>query len=178
MFDVARYESDIDDERRLFYVAITRAKDALIVSHFSKINKRCSRSDFVDGMDLAYAVPLNDGEAIPPIVFIQALSDEIQTYSASEIVTFGICPHMYLLRELWGYQPQLEPAIGYGNGMHYCLRSAGELVQEGYSPVSAVATSVDEDFHMPFVGGIVLDNFQEQCKETACYIFLRNMAMI
>ena len=39
MFDVTRYESDKDDERRLFYVAITRAKDALIVSHFSKLTE-------------------------------------------------------------------------------------------------------------------------------------------
>ena len=36
MFDVARYESDIDDERRLFYVAIIWARDALVVSHFEK----------------------------------------------------------------------------------------------------------------------------------------------
>lgn len=166
MFDVARYESDKDDERRLFYVAITRAKDALIVSHFSKLTREVSRSEFIECMDLAYAIPLNDSETIPPIILHPGtISDEIQTYSAGEIVTFGICPHMYLLRELWGYQPQLNQAIGYGNGMHYCLKRAGELVKEGYSPVSAVATSVEEDFHMPFVSGEVLDNYKNGAKK-------------
>lgn len=166
MFDVARYEGDIDDERRLFYVAITRARDALVVSHFEKLTRSVSRSQFIDDMDLRYAMPLSSGAAIPPIVVHPGLmSDEIQTFSASEIVTFDICPHMYLLRELWGYQPQLNQAIGYGNGMHYCLKRAGELVKEGYSPVSAVATSVDEDFHMPFVGGVVLDNFKNSAKK-------------
>lgn len=166
MFDVARYESDKDDERRLFYVAITRAKDALIVSHFSKLTRAVSRSEFIEDMDLRYAIPLNDGAPIPPIsLHSGTMSDEIQTFSASEIVTFDICPHMYLLRELWGYQPELNPAIGYGNAMHYCLKRAGELVKEGYSPVSAVATSVDEDFHMPFVGGSVLENFKNSAKK-------------
>jgi DNA helicase-2/ATP-dependent DNA helicase PcrA len=118
-------------------------------------------------MDLRYAVGLSDGAPIPDInVHPGMATDEIQTFSASEIVTFDICPHMYLLRELWGYQPQLNPAIGYGNGMHYCLKRAGELVKkEGYSPVSAVATSVDEDFHMPFVGGVVLENFKNSAKK-------------
>lgn len=166
MFDVARYESDKDDERRLFYVAITRAKDALVVSHFSRLTRAVSRSEFIEDMDLRYAIPLNDGAPIPPILLHSGtMSDEIQTFSASEIVTFGICPHMYLLREIWGYQPELNPAIGYGNGMHYCLKRAGELVKEGYSPVSAVATSVDEDFHMPFVGGSVLENFRNSAKK-------------
>ncbi|MGD0645845.1 MAG: ATP-dependent DNA helicase [Candidatus Bathyarchaeia archaeon] len=165
MFDVKRYESDKDDERRLFYVAITRAKDALVVSHFSKLTRDVSRSEFIEGMDLADAVPLNDGEPIPPITLSSSTtSDEIQTFSASEIVTFGVCPHMYLLRELWGYQPQLNPAIGYGNGMHYCLKRAGELVKEGSNPVDAMAKSVDEDFHMPFVGGVVLENFKISAK--------------
>lgn len=166
MFDVARYESDNDDERRLFYVAITRAKDALVISHFSRLNRAVSRSEFIEDMNLSYAIPLNDGAEIPPIIVHPGtMSDEIQTFSASEIITFGICPHMYLLRDLWGYQPQLNPAIGYGNGMHYCLRRAGELVKEGYSPVSAVVTSVDEGFHMPFVGGSVLETFKNSAKK-------------
>ena len=117
-------------------------------------------------MDLRCAIPLNDDAPIPPIsLHSGTTADDIQTFSASEIVTFDICPHMYLLRELWGYQPQLNPAIGYGNGMHYCLKRAGELVNEGYSPVSAVATSVDEGFHMPFVGGVVFENFKNSAKK-------------
>jgi DNA helicase-2/ATP-dependent DNA helicase PcrA len=161
MFDVARYESDVDDERRLFYVAVTRAKDILVVSHFTKLTKNVSRSQFIEDMDFRLAISLNDGDSIPSVsVHSGTVSDEIQTFSASEVVTFDICPYMYLLRELWGYQPQLNPAIGYGNGMHYCLKRASELVKEGYNPIDAVATSVDEDFHMPFVGGVVLENFK------------------
>ena len=31
---------------------------------------------------------------------------------------------------------------------------------EGYNPVSAVASAVDEEFHMPFAGGQVLEDFK------------------
>jgi len=94
------------------------------------------------------------------------MPDEIQTFSAGEIITYNVCPHMYLLRDIWGFQPQLDVAIGFGNGLHYCLRRAGELVKnEGYSPLSAVATAVEEDFHMPFVGGSVLENFRESARK-------------
>lgn len=166
MFDVTRYESDKDDERRLFYVAITRAKDALVVSHFSKQTREAIRSEFIDAMELAYTISLKADEVIPPICLrTGTVTDEIQTFSASEIITFGICPHMYLLRELWGYQPELSHRIGFGNGLHYCLKRAAELVNAGYSPVSAVATSVDEDFHMPFVGGKVFDTFKNDAKK-------------
>jgi len=166
MFDVERYEGDLEDERRLFYVAVTRAKDSLVVSHFRRITKASKRSRFVDDMEPSVVTNLTDDDPIPDLgIKPSTVSEEIETYSAGEIVTYNVCPHMYLLRELWGYQPQLDVAIGYGNGLHYCLRRAGELIkEEGYSPVSAVATSVDEDFHMPFVGGPVLENFKNSAK--------------
>jgi DNA helicase-2/ATP-dependent DNA helicase PcrA len=72
---------------------------------------------------------------------------------------------MYLLRDLWGYQPELNQAIGYGNGMHYCLRRTAELIKVyGYNPVEAVSIGVDEGFHMPFVGGEVLHNFRSSAR--------------
>ena len=121
---------------------------------------------FIEDMDGTVATDLQNTDDLPDVAVHPSLApDEIQTFSAGEIITYNVCPHMYLLRDLWGYQPELNQAIGYGNGLHYCLRRAGELVKdEGYSPLSAVVTSVDADFYMPFVGGVVLDNFRNSAR--------------
>lgn len=166
MFDATRYEGDVEDERRLFYVSITRAKDVLVVSHFNRLTRNVGRCMFIEDMDGTVTTDLQNADDLPDVAIHPSLvSEEIQTYSAGEIITYNVCPHMYLLRDLWGYQPELNPAIGYGNSLHYCLRRAGELVKnEGYSPLSAVATSVDVDFYMPFVGGMVLENFRNSAR--------------
>lgn len=166
MFDVERYEGDLEDERRLFYVAVTRAKDMLIISHFRRILRASKRSRFIDDMEPNAITNLTDDEPVPDLDINPRMpSEEIETFSTGEIVTYGVCPHMYLLREIWGYQPQLDVAIGYGNALHFCLRRAGELIkEEGYGPVSAVETSADKDFHMPFVGGPVLEYFKNGAK--------------
>ncbi|MDI9644721.1 MAG: ATP-dependent DNA helicase [Candidatus Verstraetearchaeota archaeon] len=166
LFDAARYEGGEEDERRLFYVALTRARDALIISHYEGSKRGASRSPFIGELDTSNVVWLSGGAAIPQIaVRPGGANEEIQTFSSGEIVTFGICPHMYLLRELWGYQPGIAPAIGYGKGMHHCLKLASGLVKEGQDPVNAVAASVDQGFHMPFVGGLALERFRENAKE-------------
>ena len=167
MFDAARYEGDVEDERKLFYVAITRAKDALVISYFKRITRNVSRSIFVENIDTSVTSELENGEKLPVLSVHPSLrSEEIQTFSAGEILTYNVCPHMYLLRDVWGYQPELNQAIGFGNGLHYCLRRAGELIKnEGYSPLSAVATSADEDFYIPFVGGQVFENFKRSAKK-------------
>jgi len=166
LFDVVRYEGDIEDERRLFYVAITRARDALLVSHFRRLTRSVSRSMFIDDMDASVTVDLNDGVGLPEIVVQPgSVSEELRTFSAGEIITYNICPHMYLLRNVWGYQPGLNQAIGFGNSLHHCLRRAGELIKnEGCNPIDAVTRSVAEGFHIPFVGGVVFDYFKNSAK--------------
>jgi DNA helicase-2/ATP-dependent DNA helicase PcrA len=90
-----------------------------------------------------------------------AENDEMQSFSAAEIIAYEICPQMYRFNELWTYQPALREAMGYGNGLHFCLRRAGDIIRiEGKSPVEAVETSVQGNFHMPFAGGSVLENFK------------------
>ena len=45
------------------------------------------------------------------------------------------------------------------------MRRASELVKnQGYIPQTAIATAVDEDFHMPFMGGDVLETFRESAR--------------
>jgi len=168
MFEVARYEGSIEDERKLFYVAITRARDALVISHFQRKINSLKPSSFLEDIDQRKFNRINDGGNIPHIeINSVSTDDEILTFSAGEIIVYRRCPYMYLLSNRWGYQPGLDQALGYGNGLHYCLRRASEMVKhDNINPTSAVATAVDEDFHMPYVGGDVLKTFQNKALDT------------
>ena len=152
LFDAAKYEGSIEDERRLFYVAATRAKDILVLSSFKKVKKAVSESQFVSNLPKALFKELSTRDALPEYSLTKGADiEDIQTFSAGEIINYKTCPHSYRLRQIWGYQPGLSDYLGYGNTLHFCLRTAAELIKnEGYSPISAIATSVDEHFFMPF----------------------------
>ena len=159
MFDVARYEGDKEDERRLFYVALTRARDLLVMSYAGKAGRESEFIDATSGLTGITRVP-PEIEAKPT-----SLTEEMQTLTAGEIIRYNVCPHMYLLGKVWGYQPELDIAIGYGNSLHYSLRRAGELVAKGMSPVDAVADAVENEFHVPFAGGKQFETFKASAKE-------------
>jgi DNA helicase-2/ATP-dependent DNA helicase PcrA len=177
MFDAERYEGSEEDERRLFYVAVTRARDVLIISYFAQRNGQVKRSPFIEDMDLRVATRLQP-VALPPIQIGPAqISDEMLTFSASEITAYVRCPYMYLLREVYGYQPQLNEAIGYGKGVHFCLRRAIELVKRtGQDPIAAAGDAIDMDFFMPYAGGQVLENFKRGAR-AAVMLYARNYAV-
>lgn len=166
IFDVKRYEGDEEDERRLFYVAVTRAKDVLVMSYFRKYKNTESISPFVSEIDGSLFTKIKEGQELPKLqVNAASNNSEMQSFSAGEIIDYERCPQMYRLGKIWGYQPGLDVAIGFGNSIHFCLRRAAELVKkEGFSPLSAVTTSVDEEFHVPFAGGEVFDNLKEGAK--------------
>ena len=168
MFDVARYEGSHEDERRLFYVAITRPKEALIVSYFKRITKKFYPSPFIQAMNINTAINLGGKDTIPKIeVKKTADEEEILTFSAGELISYQMCPYQYLLHDVWGYQPGLHIKLGYGKSLHHCLRRASELVKNSkLKPLSAVATAVDEGFHMPFLGGNMFDDAKNTAKKT------------
>jgi DNA helicase-2/ATP-dependent DNA helicase PcrA len=168
MFDARRYEGDLEDERRLFYVAITRARDALVVSHFRRLKKSMSRSQFIDDMDLGVVTPLKKVK-LPsfPVGKLEAV-DSMLTFSASEITAYLRCPYMYLLRNIYGYQPELDEAIGFGRGVHYCLRRAVELLKRDkeLGPITAAVKAVDNEFFMPFAGGDVFESYKKGARRS------------
>ena len=49
LFNVKRYEGDMEVERRLMYVALTRAKDVLVVSYFTTASWKAKRGQRVCG---------------------------------------------------------------------------------------------------------------------------------
>jgi len=168
LFDARRYEGDLEDERRLFYVAITRARDALVVSYFRRMKKSMSKSQFIDDLDFSVVTPL-ERKRLPSftVAKLEAL-DSMLTFSASEITAYLRCPYMFLLRNVYGYQPELDEAIGFGKGVHYCLRRAVELLKrnEELGPITAAVQAVDTEFFMPFAGGDVFENYKKGARRS------------
>jgi len=168
-FDVERYEGEVEDERRLFYVALTRAKDVLCLSYFRRIRNRTRPSEFLEAVR-SLATPISPARDLPDVeVSVGPDQDALETYSAAEILTYMKCPFLYRLRELWQYKPALEEALGYGKSLHYCLKCASELMAEGAAPDSAVQRAVDENFHVPYAGRAI----RRTMKERACEVLTR-----
>jgi DNA helicase-2/ATP-dependent DNA helicase PcrA len=153
IFDTQRYEGTILDERRLFYVAITRAKDGLYLSWFRKGEKQSAdRSPFIwatlpPDQDIR---PENAG--ISQVVSTSLEEEpEMTTYTPSELIWYRRCPYNYLLRKVWGFQPGLARELGYGKALHHIMRLVGNEVRQGKKIDTDIARRIiDEHFYLPY----------------------------
>jgi len=166
LFDRNRYEGDLEDEKRLFYVAITRPKYNLIITNYkTKNNKSYHDSEFINNLrlDLFENYDINNNQ----YYFINnpKNNDEIDTYSTTDLIRYNQCHYMYLLRNVFGYQPGINEAIGYGNALHFVLKKSADLVKEGYSQESAIIEAIDQYFHLPFAGQKALNNLSKSAKK-------------
>jgi DNA helicase-2/ATP-dependent DNA helicase PcrA len=127
-FAAARYEGSDADERRLFYVAITRARDWLSISRHEKVKTRAvAASPYF--RELAHLVA--DPESVhPPAVEDRGDGDgELIAITYSELAAFLECGMAFRLRNLVGFQPRLAPELGYGKAVHHVMRAVAEATQ-------------------------------------------------
>ena len=155
-----RYEGGETDERRLFYVAMTRARDMLYLSQFQKKKRRFQPSDFlveVAGGDPAVRATL----PLPP-KFTPPADEalELPSLSFSELAHYDDCPLSYRLSGLLGFQPPLATELGYGKTIHHVLRRIADLARDtGKIPDwDAVESLFADEFYLPFANNFA---FQE-----------------
>lgn len=132
LFDRARYEGTENDERRLFYVAMTRARDFLSLSSFaalsgSKKPQRQKASRFLLEVH-DDEIPVLERLPDPPPDETPGIADEVLEISFSELAQYRSCGMQYRLRTLIGFQPPLVPELGYGKAVHHVLRQVSEHV--------------------------------------------------
>ncbi len=149
LFSPERYEGSDADERRLFYVAMTRARDWLSLSRHEKMRNRVAASPYqgeVAGQSDALPLPLPDIEQI-----IREEAEELLTLSFSELASFRSCGLAYRLRSLLGFQPFLAPELGYGKAVHHIMRSVAEFTSRNGRPPnpSEVEGMFDTGFFLP-----------------------------
>jgi len=162
LFDAERYEGSIEDERRLFYVASTRAKDMLVLSSF----EGAEESPFVSDLPRDSWLELSEHDSLPEYAISRGGDpEEIQTFSTREIVSYRACPYSYRMGHLWGYQPGFSEYLGYGKTLHFCLRQASDMInRQGRSPVKAIETALDDQFFLPFIAKDRSESIQQAAR--------------
>lgn len=117
----SRYGTNDIDERRLFYVATTRAKDHLVIEGFPNRGK-ISRFLSDDGSSTL----LKPTKKSENIVFEKTRatehSDEIISIGISDLLLLIECPRQYGFRRLFGIYPQIGDELGYGRSLHEIIR--------------------------------------------------------
>jgi len=115
---------NLDNERRLMYVALTRAERYLFVSCSGRQRSRFVRE--LAGISADIGAPIWDELLDVPESF-EWSSQRVSTNQPlatnfSDLRYYLECPHDFYLRKVLGFAPTIDPAFGYGRGVHNILR--------------------------------------------------------
>lgn len=149
-FPAERYEGSDADERRLFYVALTRARDWVSVSRHQRVTKNnAGISPYWQELADLQVDPA--AVSLPQIEPAGASSDELIDVTFSELAAFIDCGMAYRLRNLVGFQPRLAPELGYGKAVHHVLRTVAEQTKaDGKIPtLTEIDGLLDASFFLP-----------------------------
>ncbi len=151
MFDASRYEGSDEDERRLFYVAITRARDWLSLSrhkHVKSLKSTAGASPYFSALS-SHACEVD--EITVPRLTPTAESENELIISYSDLAAFMECGHAFRLRQRLGFRPRIAEAIGYGRAVHHILRTVAELTKaKGKVPDQKTLDKLlDSNFFLP-----------------------------
>ncbi|ODT25804.1 ATP-dependent DNA helicase [Microbacterium sp. SCN 69-37] len=150
-----RYRGGLSEETRLFYVAVTRAQKYLYMSWAPIASNQQARrqSDFfrdVSGSDWV----LTTDPGLPPVdrlTPVPKVETPAITISFSELKYLLECPYQFKLRFMYGFNPPIHEALGYGKGLHDALAEMHKRSLAGDVPMKdEVEDLVDRHLHTPY----------------------------
>lgn len=152
--NAARYRGGLADETRLFYVAVTRAQKFLYVSYApgdkrgqgtaSPFYLHCTASVWMSTTDEG----LPDVEHLVPSPKLESPNIAI---SFSELKYLFDCPYQFKLRFMYGFNPPIHEALGYGKGLHDALAEMHKRALAGDVPNREEAAAlIDRHLHTPY----------------------------
>lgn len=149
-FDAERYEGGDGDERRLFYVALTRARDWLSVSRHDRVSKNTVGASRYY-RELAYLATRPEDIVLPSVEARGTGDGDPISITFSELAEFIDCGLAFRLRNLIGFQPRLAQELGYGKAVHHVLRAVAEATRAtGRVPSEAeIDELLDSSFFLP-----------------------------
>lgn len=151
----SRYRGGLAEETRLFYVAVTRAQKYLYLSWapIASNAQARNRSDFFRDASASDWV-LTADPGLPPVprqAPIPKVETPAITISFSELKYLLECPYQFKLRFMYGFNPPIHEALGYGKGLHDALAEMHKRALTGDVPEPAEAQElVERHLHTPY----------------------------
>ena len=126
------------DERKLFYVAVTRARDLLIVGTADVVNKRGGGpSRFLHemfGLDLKPAADLSRKSVQAAESQPEKRSASRERYNFSGLAYYLQCPMRYKFAVVYDFEPLKGDPVDFGSNVHRALEAIHERAREGHIP--------------------------------------------
>lgn len=174
---VDRYKGTVEDERRLFYVALTRAEKYLYCSWApiaTNSQQRSVSQFFRDFTDNEHVLTRDPQVPLPPRIEARARhEDETLALTFSELKYYFTCPYLFKLRFLYGFDAPVSRALGYGKSLHDALAEIhAESIRGRVPKVADVARLVENHLHLPFANAPVRENLV-RAANTALTRYLR-----
>ena len=147
-FNFSRYNGSIEDERRLFYVGLTRAKKYLFITTScdpGPRKKKKTPSIFFNELSNKYFITDIKRNTLCKNKIESRSSFEEYRFptSYSEISDYIRCEYDYKLRYIFGFNPVIVQALGYGNQVHNILNQLHKLSQlNGEVPTDEKAAEI------------------------------------
>lgn len=148
----ARHEGSEVEERRLFYVALTRARECVYLSCFERRTNRFRPSPYLQEI-AGSALPRVEQLPLPE-ASKQASGREPDPVdvSFSDLAAFEECGYHYRLGQVFGFQQELAVELGYGRAIHHVLRQVAEAVraEDALPSLLELESMILREFFLPF----------------------------
>ncbi|HRS34910.1 MAG TPA: ATP-dependent DNA helicase [Thermoanaerobaculia bacterium] len=152
----ARFEGTIEDERRLFYVAMTRSQKFLQMTWApiaGKNNRYAKASEFWDDVLASRYVK----RRAPDYSGRKHLEQQPRAGVANVVFTFSDlkyffeCPYQFKLRVLYGFNAPIHEALGYGKSLHDALAEVhARAIRGDVADPAEVPDLVGTHLHVPY----------------------------
>ncbi len=151
----ARFEGTIEDERRLFYVAMTRSQKFLHLTWAPVSGNQLfqKRSQFWDDILASKHVKrrapdYSAREHLPPMPRAGIAN---VVFSFSDLKYFFECPYQFKLRVLYGFNAPIHEALGYGKSLHDALAEVhARAIRGDVADDAEVPRLVETHLHAPY----------------------------
>jgi DNA helicase-2/ATP-dependent DNA helicase PcrA len=150
LYDRARYDGDVEDERRVYYTAITRSMKYFFMTGSTRRHKE-DGSEYVHGFDphpFVYELTKqtkfsNDTDIRRKKSGFEKrkLGSNLFPTSFSDLSCYRRCGHDYRLRGIYGYEVVLPPVYGYGVRLHNILN----IIYQNYIKSKKIPDETDID---------------------------------